>query len=157
VFTRAANVYGPGQQLYRIVPRTVMFIKLGWKLQLHGGGMSERSFIHMRDVSDATLRVARDGRPGETYHISTDRIVSIRALVEMICARLGARFEDSVVVAGERLGKDSAYRLDSGKIRKELDWRDGISLEQGIDETIAWVDRFFEDLRRQPMQYVHKP
>jgi dTDP-glucose 4,6-dehydratase len=62
VFTRAANVYGPGQQLYRIVPRTAFFIKLGRKLQLDGGGRSTRSFIHARDVAEATLRAARDGR-----------------------------------------------------------------------------------------------
>ena len=55
VFTRAANVYGPGQQLYRIIPRTILYIKMGKKLQLHGGGTSERSFIHMKDVSEATL------------------------------------------------------------------------------------------------------
>lgn len=157
VFTRAANVYGPGQQLYRIIPRTILFIRLGRKIQLHGGGASERSFIHMRDVSDATLRVARNGRPGETYHISTDRIISIRALVEMICERLGARFEDCVEVTGERLGKDAAYRLDSGKIRRELGWSDSIGLEQGIEESVAWVDRFIDDLRALPMQYVHKP
>lgn len=157
VFTRAANVYGPGQQLYRIIPRTILFIRLGRKIQLHGGGASERSFIHMRDVSDATLRVARNGRPGETYHISTDRIISIRALVEMICERLGARFEDCVEVTGERLGKDAAYRLDSGKIRRELGWSDSIGLEQGIEESVAWVDRFIDDLRALPMQYAHKP
>lgn len=156
VFTRAANVYGPGQQLYRIIPRTILFVKLGRKLQLHGGGASERSFIHMRDVSDATLRAARDGTPGETFHISTDRVISVRALVEMICARLGVRFEDCVEVVGERLGKDAAYRLDSGKIRRELGWTDRIGLEQGIEETVAWVDRFFDDLHSLPMQYVHK-
>ena len=156
VFTRAANVYGPGQQLYRIIPRTILFIKLGRKIQLHGGGASERSFIHMRDVSNATLR-ARDGVPGETYHISTNRIVSIRGLVEMICAQLGARFDDCVEVVGERLGKDAAYRLDSGKIRRELGWADRIGLEQGIEDTVGWVDRFIDDLRSQPLQYAHKP
>lgn len=157
VFTRAANVFGPGQQLYRVVPRTILFIKLGRKLQLHGGGASERSFIDARDVSDATWRVARDGRPGETYHISTDRRVTIRALVEMICQRLGARFEDSVEVVGERLGKDAAYRLDSAKIRRELGWTERISLEQGIEDTIAWVGRWFEQLKALPQQYEHKP
>ncbi len=157
VFTRAANVYGPGQQLYRIIPRTILFIRLGRKIQLHGGGVSERSFIHMRDVSDATLRITHDGRPGDCYHISTDRIVSIRALVDMICARMGAHFEDCVEVVGERLGKDAAYRLDSGKIRRELGWADHIGLEQGIEECIAWIDRFIDDLRDLPMQYVHKP
>ncbi|TAN51776.1 MAG: NAD-dependent epimerase/dehydratase family protein [Methylococcaceae bacterium] len=157
VFTRAANVFGPGQQLYRIVPRTILFIRLGRKLQLHGGGYSERSFIHIRDVSDATLRVALDGRPGDTYHISTSRIVTIRALVELICERLGVRFADCVEEVGERLGKDAAYQLDSGKIRRELGWSGHVTLEQGIDETIAWVDRWFDVLKDQPCDYLHKP
>ena len=38
VFTRAANVYGPGQQLYRIVPRTIVAAMTGQKLRLDGGG-----------------------------------------------------------------------------------------------------------------------
>lgn len=157
VFTRSANVFGPGQQLYRIVPRTILFMKLGRKLQLHGGGTSERSFIHARDVADATYRVAREGQPGESYHISTDRQVSIRILVEMICERLGTSFKDNVEIVGERLGKDAAYRLDSSKIRRELGWSDRITLEAGLDETIGWVNRFFEVLKSQPMQYEHKP
>jgi len=157
VFTRAANVYGPGQQLYRIVPRTVMFVKLGRKLQLHGGGASERSFIHARDMSEATYRVALDGKVGETFHISTERVVTIRALVEMICRKLGARFEDCVDIVGDRLGKDAAYRLDSARIRRDLGWNDRVSLEDGIGETIRWVEAYFDDLRAQPMQYVHKP
>jgi dTDP-glucose 4,6-dehydratase len=157
VFTRAANVFGPGQQLYRIIPRTILFIRLGRKLELHGGGASERSFIDIRDVADATDLVARNGKPGETYHISTNRIVSIKALVQMICDRLGAKFDDHVTVVRERPGKDLAYRLDSGKIRRELGWSDQITLEQGLARTTAWIDRFFDELKSQPMHYIHKP
>lgn len=157
VFTRAANVFGPGQQLYRIIPRTIMYVKLGRKLELHGGGASERSFIHMRDVSEATWLIATRGRPGETYHISTDRQISVRKLVERICAQLNAKFEDCVEIVGERLGKDAAYRLDSSKLRTELGWTDRISLEEGLDETMAWASRFFDELKELPMQYVHKP
>lgn len=156
VFTRAANVYGPGQPLYRIIPRTIFFVRTGRKLSLHGGGHSRRSFIHIRDVADATWRVMTDGRPGEAYHISTDEIVSVRDLVERICAKLGADFAQSVEVVGERLGKDAAYMLDSGKIRKELGWADRIGLDEGLDDCIAWVDRFLPDLREQPMDYIHK-
>lgn len=157
VFTRAANVYGPGQQLYRIIPRTILFIRTGQKLQLHGGGVSERSFVHARDVADATLRVAIDGIPGETYHISTHRMTTIRALVGMICDRLGVAFEDSVELSPDRLGKDATYELNSGKIREELGWTDRVSLEEGIDETIAWVGRHYEDLLQQEQDYVHRP
>jgi len=30
-------------------------------------------------------------------------------------------------------------------------------LEQGIDETIAWVDCRLDDLKQLPFDYVHKP
>jgi dTDP-glucose 4,6-dehydratase len=157
VFTRAANVYGAGQQLYRIVPRTILNIRLGRKLQLHGGGASERSFVHVTDVAEATYRIACRGRDGETYHISTGRIASIRKLVEMICEHLGVRFGDVVEIVGDRLGKDAAYRLDSDKLRSELGWTDEMSLEEGIAETAAWVDRNLDDLARLPSSYIHKP
>ena len=57
VFTRAANVYGPGQQLYRIIPRAILSARTGQPMQLHGG-YSERSFIHIHDVVRATLKLA---------------------------------------------------------------------------------------------------
>jgi dTDP-glucose 4,6-dehydratase len=157
VFTRAANVYGPGQQLYRIVPRTIVAAMTGQKLKLDGGGKSIRVFIHMTDVSDATMKIARKGTLGDTYHISGYELVSIRTLVEMILARLGKSFEDCVEIGPERPGKDTAYTLDSFKLRTELGWRDTFSLEQGIDDVIAWAKRFEGDMAKLPTKYDHKP
>jgi len=156
-FTRAANVYGPGQQLYRIIPRTIMAVLIGEKLQLHGGGHSVRAFIHLDDVASATFRVMQHGKAGEVYHISTNRFVSIRELVAMICERMGSSFEANVEVVGDRPGKDAAYLLESAKCRSELAWQDRVSLEQGIDETIAWARQWEKNLRGQPLQYIHKP
>ena len=157
VSTRAANVYGPGQQLYRIIPRTILFIMLGRKLQLHGGGVSTRSFIHIRDVSEATWRIMKNGHDGDTYHISTNDVISIRELVERICTKLNVRFEDHAEIVGERMGKDSAYHLDSTKLRTQLGWRDQITLDQGLDECIAWVKENFVALKVEPYDYIHKP
>ena len=156
-FTRAANVYGPGQQLYRIIPRTILFSLIGRKLQLHGGGESVRSFIHIRDVADGTLRVARQSPPGEIYHFSTSQNISIRSLVEMIARHLNIDFDKYIEIVGERLGKDSAYLLGSSKAREKLGWKDQINLEQGIEETIAWVRDNLNILKQLPFDYIHKP
>src|SRR5439155_16940871 len=94
VWTRSANVYGPGQQLYRIIPRTIISIRLGQKLSLHGGGHSVRSFIHIADGADATLSIARSAPAGETYHLSTTRNITIRELVALLCRTLRAAFHD---------------------------------------------------------------
>jgi dTDP-glucose 4,6-dehydratase len=157
VFTRAANVYGPGQQLYRIIPRTMLYARLGRPLELHGGGHSVRSFIYIEDVAEATLRVAREGRPGEAYHLSTAEAIAIRDLVGRICDKLGVAFDALVRVVGERPGKDAAYLLDSTRAWEQLGWRAATTLEAGLDRTLAWVEQYFEMLREQPMDYLHKP
>ena len=155
-FTRAANVYGPGQKLYRIIPRTILACFTGQKLVLEGGGLSKRSFIHMDDVSSATLAIAQSEFNGENFHISTEEFVSIRALVEKIIDMIGVNFGDVVTLGSERLGKDQAYFLDSQKVRKSLGWKDKITLEQGLEETIGWVKDNLHALRTKEISYVHK-
>ena len=156
VFTRAANVYGPGQQLYRIIPRTILYTRLGKKLYLHGGGTSERSFIHINDVADATYRIALDGIVGDTYHISTKETISIRDLIMKICDMIKVNFTDLVKESVERLGKDQSYMLKTDKIRTELGWQDNIDLEQGIASTLGWVDINLDTLKKLPHNYIHK-
>ena len=157
VFTRAANVYGAGQQLYRIIPRAMLYARLGKKMQLHGGGYSVRSFIHMDDVSDATFKIALKGIPGTSYHISTRNTVTIRELVEHICELTGISFNSLAEVSEDRLGKDQAYLLESSKLREELGWKDSITLESGLKETLSWIDKNLEELKMLPADYIHKP
>lgn len=157
VFTRAANVYGPGQQLYRIIPRAMLYARLGKKMQLHGGGHSVRSFIHMDDVSDATWRIAVNGIAGGSYHISTGDIVTIKELVEQICELIGIDFDALADVTGDRLGKDQAYLLESSKLKDELGWKDNVSLKSGLVETLTWIDTNLEVLKQLPADYIHKP
>ena len=156
IFTRAANVYGPGQQLYRIIPKTILSIKKGIKLTLHGGGNSRRSFIHIEDVVNATLKLIDNVEAGTEWHISTNEIITIRELVERICKEMGANFEDVVEVGDERLGKDQEYLLGSQKIRGELKWEEKITLEKGIKDTIEWIEQNFETMDGLEMNYVHK-
>jgi len=156
VFTRAANVYGPGQQLYRIIPRTMLYARLGKKMNLHGGGLSLRSFIHMNDVSSATLKIATKGIPGESYHISTNDKISIRGLVEKICDLTSTSFSDLVNVSDDRLGKDQAYLLDSNKLRNDFSWQDEIGLNEGLTDTLTWVDNNLDLLEKLPADYIHK-
>lgn len=156
-FTRAANVCGPGQALYRIIPRTVLCVLTGKKLKLEGGGQSVRSFIHIRDVVDATIRVARDGVSGEVYHLSTDRNQTIRDVVQSVCRQMDARFEDCVEVTPARLGQDAAYLLDSTKAQSQLGWRPRLTVDDAIADTVDWMKRNQDRLRQLPADYVHKP
>lgn len=156
IFTRAANVYGPGQQLYRIIPKTILSIISQKKIDLHGGGFSRRSFIHIFDVIKATYKLTIDASPGTVWHISTNEAISIRDLVKKICKLKKVSFESLVNIVDDRLGKDKNYLLDSSNLRNSFNWNDEIKLEEGIEDTIKWVEDNFEELSLLPWIYQHK-
>ncbi|NBW52027.1 MAG: dTDP-glucose 4,6-dehydratase, partial [Betaproteobacteria bacterium] len=87
----------------------------------------------------------------------TFQTVSIRELVEKVAAMTGVPFSDLVTVSEDRLGKDQAYLLDSKKIRDELGWSSKVDLDQGLAQTLAWVDANLEVLKTLPADYIHKP
>lgn len=156
IFTRFANFYGPGQQLYRIIPRTIIYALTGKKLQLHGGGTSIRAFIHGNDIADAIMCAASKGNLGDVYHFSPEKFYSIRQVVELICDHLGVAFDSLVETAPDRLGKDQAYLMDSSKARIDLGWEDKVSLPQGIDTTVQWVQDSLTEIGSLPLDYIHK-
>lgn len=156
-FTRACNVYGPQQPLYRLIPKMIASVKHGKRFPLEGGGISARAFVHVTDCCDAIWRVMKDGRASYAYHISTRELQPIRSIVEHVCARLGVAFDEAVELKPERPGKDAAYMLDSGRIRAELGWQDTISMDKGIDEVIEWVNAEWETLKGESLEYEHRP
>ncbi|HLD79086.1 MAG TPA: GDP-mannose 4,6-dehydratase [Candidatus Nanoarchaeia archaeon] len=157
IFTRSANLYGIHQQLYRIIPRTIIYLKMGKKIQLHGNGASIRSFIHARDVADATWKAITEGKNGHVYHLAPqDEGISIKDLVKMICEMMGKDLLSSVEMVEENFGQDAQYNLDATKAREELNWKPAIELKDGIQEMIHWIDENWEEIQKQPLEYVHK-
>ena len=156
IFTRAANVYGEGQQLYRIVIKAMLFFRLGEMIDLHGGGHSKRSFIHIDDVSNALFKIINKGKLGNTYHISSKKIISIKSLLRQISKMMNVDYNKLVKKSEDRRGKDHSYKLDSLKIRNELYWSDKITLDTGLRQTLIWVDQNIDMLKKLPNEYVHK-
>lgn len=156
VFVRSTNVYGPGQQLFRIIPISIIKIKKGEKIQLQGGGKAIKSYMHIKDNCKGTLKIMEKGKPGEVYHLSPDQGYSIKSIVELICKKMGKSFEQSVDLIEERPGQDAVYILNSDKAREELDWKPTISMDQGIQECIDWVNKNWESIKDLPIQYIHK-
>jgi len=157
VTIRATNVYGACQQLFKIIPRSVIYIKLGKKIKLHGGGRAVKSYIHIRDVSRGELAAMERGENGLIYHLSPDKGIAVRDVVRTICDTMGVSFEDQVETVGERPGQDKAYLVDSSRARERLDWKPSIGFEEGIASVVAWVEDNWREIRDMPLEYIHKP
>ena len=156
ILARFSNFYGPGQQLYRIVPKTVLSALTKTEMMLHGGGETERSFIHGKDVSDGLMKVLKEGVPGEIYHFSTDEFIKIKDLVFEICQRVSVDPATFIRISEDRPGKDFAYRMSSEKARKELGWAPRFYLSAGIDTTVEWVNKNISTFKSLPWNYIHQ-
>ena len=156
ITVRSTNVYGPRQQLFKIIPKTILSIFANKKIPLHGGGNAVKSYIHIRDISRGTFDILEYGNVGEIYHLSPNTGVSVKSVVRSICNNLEVKFEDFVEIVEDRPGQDAAYVIDSSKVRNQTEWRPAILLQDGIKETIDWVDDNYNELKKYPFEYIHR-
>ena len=57
----------------------------------------------------------------------------------------------------DNYGQDSKFSISSKKIRSQLGWEPKISLEEGIQETIDWIELNWKTISGMPLEYIHKP
>lgn len=141
---RPSNGYAPGQQLHRVVPLTIIRALSGGKLQLHGGGVARKSYLHGDDISAAVLRIIEKAPLGKVYNAGPLVSTSIRDMVAFVADACGVAFDDFVEMAPERPGQDSQYWLDSGELAKDTGWTPTISLKRGIATMVEWVRAYPE-------------
>lgn len=153
---RATNVYGSRQQLFKIIPRSAIYIRLGKIIELHGGGQAIKSYIHIRDVSEGEKAILERGRIGQLYHLSPDQGVQVREVVQTICARLQKPFAEATRSVEERPGQDKAYIIDSTKARTELGWSPKMSMEEGLTDVVDWVNEYWNEIQKHELAYIHK-
>jgi len=155
-FIRSVNVYGIHQQLYRIISRTIIFLKNSTKVPLHGGGRAHRSFIHILDVCNGIHRVILGGKTGEAYHFSGGDTMEIRDLVKLICQKMNRNFEASTEVTEDRVDQDPMIDLDCSRAKEELFWQPRVELSDGINEVIQWINENWEEIIKYPFEYIHQ-
>lgn len=153
---RATNVYGARQQLFKIIPRSAIYIRQGRRIPLHGGGVAVKSYIHVRDISRGELAILERGQLGEVYHLSPAEGIAVRRVVETIAERMGKTLDEVADIVDERPGQDAAYVIDSSRARSELGWLPEIGFSEGIDEVAQWVEAYWDEILQQPLDYQHK-
>lgn len=156
VFTRAANIYGPYQQSYRIIPKIIISNLTNKKIPIHGKGNTLRSFVYMPDVSRAIYKILFDKKNiGETFHISSKKFITILELSKLVNKLMNIKIKN-IYHTKERDGKDLKYKLNSNKVRVNYGWNEKTNLEDGIINTINWAKKNLNYLKNSSLNYKHK-
>jgi dTDP-glucose 4,6-dehydratase len=154
IFTRAANIYGPGQQIYRLIPKLIYCALTNTVFKMQGNGRSFRSFVYIDDVSQALIKILSKGKLGKTYHISDKKIYSIKKISKIVEKVLKIKIKIKHI--NERIGKDIYYKLDSSFANKSLNWKSKVSIEKGINLTYNWLKNNFKKIKKKHLIYIHK-
>ena len=140
--TRSGNFFG-GRDLNfsRIVPGTIRWAMNGQRPVLRSDGTMVRDYLYVRDAVRAYLLLAeRMDDPavhGHAFNFSAEHPLSVLQLVERILA-LSGRPDLEPVILGEATAEIPAQYLSAHKARSVLAWSPGWTMDDALNETIAW-------------------
>lgn len=147
--TRCANLYGGGDLNWsRIFPGTIRSALRGERPVIRSDGTMLRDYLYVRDAVSAYLLLAEQlDRPeirGQAFNFGTDAPRSVLEIVETIITVVGQPGLEPLIL-GEAAGEIKAQYLGSEKARRLLGWTPTYSLEEGLQETVAWYRAFLAD------------
>lgn len=142
---RPSNAYGPGQLLYRILPKAVYSVVNNLKVPLEGGGIAKKSYMHATDIARALWLIMHKAPMGEIYNVGPKDPVSIKELVGLVAISANLKIEDFIEIVPGRIGEDSQYWLDSSKIIA-LGYKESIDLATGVMDMLDWAYKYKNQL-----------
>jgi dTDP-glucose 4,6-dehydratase len=157
--SNCSNNYGPFHFPEKLIPLMIVNILHGKPLPVYGDGRNVRDWLHVSDHCRGIELILEGGRSGEVYNIGGGSECENIELVRLLCdiadelfsaddslrtaypqcpAARGERAASLISFVTDRAGHDRRYAIDSGKIERELGYRAGVRLREGIRDTFAW-------------------
>ena len=100
-----------------------------------GSGTPLREFLHVDDLADALVFLAKTYSDGEIVNIGSGDEVAIGDLARLIADAVG--FEGAVHTDATKPDGTPRKRLDTRKL-EGLGWRPSIALDQGVAQVYQW-------------------
>ena len=144
VVLHPSNTYGPYQYPEKLIPLTVLNAILGEPMRVYGQGQQVRDWIHVDDVAAAILAVLERGRAGQSYLISGRAERKNISVVQTIASILDefrpkhAPYSQQIRFVEDRPGHDFRYASDPSGLENETGWRELVSFDGGLRQTIQW-------------------
>jgi dTDP-glucose 4,6-dehydratase len=152
LITRCTNNYGPKQFPEKLIPKVIILANQNKKIPVYGSGKNVRDWIFVDDHCNGILDVLLKGEKGNSYNISANNEIDNLTIIRKILLIMD-KSPDLIDFVEDRPGHDFRYSLDSSKIRNELGWKEKISFEDGITNTINWYLEN-EDWRNSIPQHI---
>ncbi len=141
VTIRYFNVFGPRQDpsspYSGVISLFIRALVEGRQPTIYGDGEQTRDFTYVANVVDGVLRACTaKGASGEVINVATGGRISLNRLFSAVKSLTGSSVEP--VYAAERAGDVRDSQADISKARTLLGYEPSVTLEQGLEKTVAW-------------------
>ncbi len=143
---RLFNVYGEGMTKYVIHDLVRKLQANPRRLEILGTGEQVRDYIHASDAAEAFATAAFQAGPGAVLNVGSGVPVRIRDLADRIIAAMGLSGVETRFTGSSWAGDIDAWYADIGRMQA-LGWSPGVSLEEGLRRTVAWLQAHPKEAR----------
>lgn len=141
VALRYGVTYGPRQSVFN--PYTGVMAIFSTRIVndlppvIYEDGKQQRDFIFVKDVARANLFVAESSAQQGVFNVGTGRGVTMLHLAECMISMFGCDLDP--LVTGEYRVGDVRHIVLAAELLETLGFRPQYSLEEGLEESIAWI------------------
>ena len=132
---RFFNAYGPRSRTsgaYGAVFGVFLAQKLANKpLTIVGNGNQTRDFIHVYDLVRGIVKAAMSSKVGEIYNIGAGKETKVNKIAKLIGGKK--------IYIPKRPGEPNRSLADISKIKKDLNWRPQITIEEGVKDLLKRI------------------
>ncbi len=108
-----------------------------WELRV-GNLDTRRAIMDQRDLVNGLILLAKKGKAGEVYNISSEHIYQIRDIITMIEKQIGHNFKIVVDPVLLRPTDEKVIVGDISRIKMDTGWKQNIPMEQTIADMLDY-------------------
>jgi nucleoside-diphosphate-sugar epimerase len=133
-------VYGPYQDINRVIPITILNSLKNKKFNC-SLGTQLRDFTYIDDVIIGIIKILKSNKSsGEIFNIGTGKPVQIKQVIKKICKIIG---KGKPIFGKINFRSDEIVKLypNINKIQKVINWNPKIKLNNGLSKTINYYKK----------------
>ena len=129
----------------KLIPKTVKYLSVGRKVDLHNNGTPVRTWLFAGDTADAVITIIESGVTNEIFNISgnyeTENITVVKKIIELMMPGQ-SKFVENYLSHAVRAGQDVRYSIDDTKL-KQLGWQPRAVFDTELEKIVKYYQQNF--------------
>ena len=143
--SNCTNNYGALQFPEKLIPIMINNMLEEKPLPVYGDGLNIRDWLYVEDHCSGIWKIVNNGKIGETYNIGGENEWTNIDLLNNLCEIVAKKnnkekdyYKKLITFVKDRAGHDRRYAINCDKIKIELNWKQSVTFDEGLDITVDW-------------------